>query len=53
MKSTMGTASALFVILGSLLPLFAQRPVRQQQPEFVKSAFVVTSPPTITIPMVT
>ncbi|MGC1449180.1 MAG: transporter substrate-binding domain-containing protein [Candidatus Sulfotelmatobacter sp.] len=37
MESTIGTiTSALFVILGSLAPLFAQGPVQQQQPEFVK-----------------
>ena len=37
MKSTIGTiASALFVILGSLVPLFAQGPVQQQQPKFVE-----------------
>jgi tetratricopeptide (TPR) repeat protein len=37
MKATIGTiASALFVILGSLVPLFAQASGQQQQPEFVK-----------------
>jgi len=37
MKVTIGAiTSALFVILGSLAPLFAQAPAQQQQPEFVK-----------------
>ena len=37
MKVTTGViASALIVMLGSLAPLFAQAPVQQQQPEFVK-----------------
>jgi tetratricopeptide (TPR) repeat protein len=29
-------ASALFIMLGSLAPLFAQAPAQQEQPEFVK-----------------
>jgi len=37
MQVTTGViASALLVMLGSLAPLFAQAPVQQQQPEFVK-----------------
>jgi hypothetical protein len=31
-------ASALFIILGSLAPLFGQAPAQQQPPEFVKQA---------------
>jgi len=37
MKATIVViASTLLVMLGSLVPLFAQAPAQQKQPEFVK-----------------
>jgi hypothetical protein len=45
MKATIGTiAPALFVILSSLAPLFAQAPAQQQQPGFSQTGVDFDAP---------